>query len=192
MKKLSLICFAICIVLLLFMVRIAFSETIDVGDLAEEYGTWIGNNYSLMSRGNPANATGTIDHIEMYVSSIGSGDKVTVYALTEVASGEFDSGGSSGEFTVVVGTNIFNAPGDFVAFAITAGDFIGCYTTCALKRDTSGGSDVLLDYGQEFPMDNFTFGSTYTEDKLALYGTGTTGEPPPTAKPVQSQILILE
>lgn len=192
MKKYFLICVAMFIILLLFMIRIAFSATIDVGSAAIVRASSADTaGYTTIATENPANASGTIDHIEIYMNSV-LGAIIDVAAFEQVSANTFTSRGSSGNLNVVVGLNTFNAPGDFTAFDITAGDYIGFYgggPTNRIEQDTTG-DGKWYSYADRIPCTNQLFTVTASRT-ISLYATGSTGEAPPEVG-AQPFILILE
>lgn len=190
MKKLFLICLAIFIILLLLMVKIAFSETIDVGcaEVINRDST-DGAGYSTVLEENPANATGTIDHIEIYIGSAGD---IEIASFYKTNGNIFSTRGYTGALTCVVGFNEFDAPEDFTAFDINEGDYIGGYWVSAtVDRDSTGSFGKWTSWGDKVPCTDWT-GTYYTPRTVSLYATGSTGEAPPTAKPVQSHTILLE
>jgi hypothetical protein len=193
MKKYFLICFGICIILLLFMVKIAFSADIDVGSAAIDRASSADTaNYTTVAAENPANASGTINHIEIYMNSAGAGATIDVASFYVVSGNNLSTRGSSGNLTVVVGLNTFNAPGDFTAFDINVGDYIGFYSSSTglprIEQDITG-SGKWYKPGDYIPCTDTVF--TWLADRtISLYAEGSTGAPP--AVGVQPQVLMLE
>jgi len=191
-KKYFLICLTIFVLVLLFMVRIAFSADIDVGSAATDRGSSADTlGYTTIATENPANASGTIDHIEIFMNSATSA-VIDVAAFEQVDTNTFTSRGSSGNLNVVAGLNTFNAPGDFTAFDIEAGDYIGFYgsgTANRIEQDTSG-DGKWYSYADRIPCTNQLF-TAVASRTISLYAEGTISGGPPAPK-IQSQILILE
>jgi len=189
-KKLFLICLAICIVLILFMVKIAFSADIDVGSPAIDRDLTTGDGYTNILKANPVNATGTINHIEVYMADTAQHD-ITIASFEEVSANTFTARDNSGVITTVPGLNTFNAPGDFTAFDISTGDYIGFYCVGGCYVDkTNSGDGAWYDFGDKTSCENEGF--TWVADRtISLYATGSTGEAPPSVG-VQRQILIQE
>lgn len=190
MKKYFLICLAIFIMLLLVMIKIAFSADIVVGSAAIDRSSSSGYNTTCIATENPANASGVIDHIEIYMSTI-VGGIIDVAAFEQVGANIFTSRGSSGNLTAAVGLNTFDAPGDFTAFDINAGDYIGVYIMSSESIDRANtGSGYWTNGGDEIPCTDLTF--TFTASRtISLYAEGSTGEAPPEVG-VQPIILLLE
>lgn len=170
------------------MVKIAFSADIDVGAPAIDRDSYGASAYTWIGKENPANATGTIDHIEIWATGNGN---IEVASFEEVSENTFTTRGSSGLLTVLTGLNIFNAPGDFTAFDINEEDYIGIYTGTAYGVDiTYSGEGMWFQSGDLIPCTNQSF-NWYATATISLYATGTEGEAPPPAPKVQSQILML-
>jgi len=174
------------------MVKIAFSADIDVGTDASDRGSSSDRaGYTTIATENPANASGTINHIEIFINGTPSG-VIDVASFEQVSTNTFTSRGSSGDLSVVTGLNIFNAPADFTAFDINAGDYIGFFanaTAMRIEMDTSG-NGYWYSYADRIPCTNQLFSVT-ADRTISLYATGSTGEAPP-AVGVRPQILILE
>jgi len=97
---------------------------IDVGPPATDQAS-SGDSYTIINATNPANATGTIDHIEIYGAALdATGDQVGSYFL--VSGTSFTSRGNTDvDLPIATGLNEYDAPGDFAAFAINITDYIG-------------------------------------------------------------------
>lgn len=189
-KKYFLICVTIFVILLLLMIKIAFSETIDVGSAAINRADAISGGKTLIDKNNPANASGVINHIEIYMNW--GGTTVEVASFYEGSANVFSTRGATGVLNVVTGLNTFNAPGDFTAFNINASDYIGIYIVGAgyyIEQDLVG-AGCWRATGDNIPCTNVTF-TFYATQTFSLYATGSTGEAPPEVG-VQPFILILE
>lgn len=194
MKKGFLICLAIFIILSLLMIKIAFSADIDVGAAASDRGSSSDTlGYTTIATENPANASGTINHIEIFMNTA-TAAVIDVAAFEHLGSNYFTSRGSSGNLNVVAGLNTFNAPTDFTAFDIEAGDYIGFYgsgTANRIEQDTSG-DGKWTNFADNIPCTNQLF-SVVASRTISLYAEGSIGGAPPAGPgAVQPQILILE
>lgn len=148
-----------------------------------------------ITKENPANATGTINHVEVYIATYPGGAKIDWGSCEEVSTDTFTTRGSSGPQLIAgSGLNEFDAPGDFTAFDINTGDYLGIEGEVGsyinVDREGASGDGYWYDFGATIPCteQGFTF---YSPRDLAIYATGTESGGPP-AVGVQSQILILE
>lgn len=129
--------------------------------------------HSYVHMGNVANDTGFINHIEIYTGGQAQDLKVGVFYITTGTSyicRNFVTLSVSGS----AGTKLeFDAPGDFTAFAVTAGDLIGCYGAVEVQLDTSGSY-----HSRHIETTDATDGGTHdfieygADVELALYATG--------------------
>ncbi len=127
-------------------------------------------DYTFMEKANTANATGTIDHLECYSIGPGTVDFASFY----VVSGSTLSTRASASGLSISGTGLqtFNAPGDFTAFNINAGDMIGLAAhTTQLKYGSSGGVGVFYSAGDRIPAVSYGFGELGSYI-ASVYGTG--------------------
>jgi len=149
-----------------------------MGADAIDRSTFGGAGYTFLNEENPANASGTIDTVEIYANSEMSGIKVgTFYGSgTSWTLRDYTTVGTaaSGEKTTYTGLNI----------QVEEGDLIGIYYTGGLiEKDTSGALGLLTYSGDAF--DGGTY--TYTEDSdgaVSLYASGST-TPPAFMKPIK-------
>ncbi|GAJ03758.1 unnamed protein product, partial [marine sediment metagenome] len=96
---------------------------IDIGSEAVEGNNGVGNNKTIISKINPANATGTITKIEIYPRNKMSNVKVATF--TEVSPGVFTTRDYE-----VIGTVTAGAKRTFVVnIDVVEGDFIGFYSS---------------------------------------------------------------
>lgn len=132
--------------------------------------------HSYISYENVANDTGFINHIEVYrgANVISTDLKVGVFYVTVGTSYicrnvvTLTLTGSDGD------KNEFDAPDDFTTFAVTAGDFIGCYGATIEVRAGTGSSGEA----RHIINTDATDGETHDFDQydsnldIALYATG--------------------
>lgn len=151
---------------------------IDVGAAAEDRTSNQDlNDYTFISKDNPANATGTIDYISIYLYDVGVSD-LDVASFEEVSTDYFTTRGNVTVEVISTGLSEFNAPGDFTAFDINAGDYIGAVASAAdtdVEWDPSGYAGVWYKASDEIPCTNVEF-SFLAGDTMSLYCTGTEGE----------------
>jgi len=135
------------------------------------------NGYTFIAAENPANANGKINHIEIYIS-IDTGT-IEVASFYKTNGNVFSTRGQTGILDVEVGLNVFNAPADFTAFDINAGDYIGVHGAGAnirIEQDSSG-DGKWYHFGDDIPCTDTTF-SWLTDRTISLYATGTEEEEP--------------
>jgi len=123
--------------------------------------------YTIISDGNPANATGTINHLEIYDRTTVSTVEVASFYL--VSGSNYSTRGNVGGLTTVIGLAEFDAPGDFTAFDINENDLIGVYPD-SIERGAGGTCSYRS--GDNIPCTNAAFTTAYAK-AYSLYGTGT-------------------
>lgn len=150
--------------------------SIDAGGAGAPRDDNLNVNVTYIDFTNPANGTGIIDHIELYINSI--------EAAADVKVGVFYSAGGDDYIcrnvvtlscTGAAGAMLtFDAPGDFAAFAVTAGDYVGVYgnTEVDLLRGNAGGSGTDNFAGDATDGGQYTFSGASNNRHLALYMTG--------------------
>lgn len=147
------------------------SLPIDVGSAAINGATTASSGTTKINKQNPANASGYINEIQLYVGT----------ALTECYVGVFYLN-SSNVFTARASYYIGSAATGLNTVSynhmlrIYAGDYIGIYyATGALKADISTGEGYWYLSGNQTACSNATF-TLYSTDNfaLSLYGTGLT------------------
>ena len=141
---------------------------IDVGPGANNGATAGSGDYTIICKGNPANATGTIDHIEIYDDEGSSTHNVA--SFENVAGDNFTARGRATNLvTGGAGLSEFDAPGDFTVFAITTGDYIGIFGD---DIDRSSNSDLVwYKTADQTECVNTEFTPNYAR-LYALYATG--------------------
>ena len=130
---------------------------------------------TIVSVGNPANDTGTIDHIEVqFFGSAGTAD----FASFSASGNNLTTNGTALAVSVTApGVNTLDAPGDFTAFNINTGEYIGNYgASPVVSMYASSGSVAGMWYvsGDQIPCSNVTF-TLLTSYACYIYGTGATG-----------------
>jgi len=145
---------------------------IDVGPGvgARAYGlAW----YTRVGKANPANLTGTIDHLDLTLRSYTSGT-VDFASFFVVTGDNLTTNGTALALTPASGDNNFDAPGDFTAFDIEAGEYLGIEfpSTMEIEWDLSGGGGEWSGYHASFiPCTNQAF-SPNAGYESSIYGTG--------------------
>ncbi len=147
---------------------------IDVGIPAVNQGAVGGGTFTVILKTNPANATGTIDHIDIYDD--GGSSTHDVASFTETTTDNFTTTGYAlGLTTGGSGLSEFDAEGDFTSFEIEEGDFIGLYGD---NIDRSGGSLGDLTWyasGDQIPSETPVAYTANFDRTYALYATGVEG-----------------
>lgn len=153
--------------------------SIDVGAPCIDRSSGLGD-YTLVGIDNPANASGTIDYICIYALSTMS--SIEVASFIDEGSNVLSTNGVVALVNSSVGENTYNAPGDFTAFNISAGEYIGIKYIGSIEVATSGGGGVWYKAGDNIPASSVTF-SWIANYIFSLYATGTEAAPPPTFIP---------
>lgn len=145
---------------------------IDVGATASDRGENFLYGYTIIVLDNPANATGKINHIEIFAHLDMTG--VVVGSFYLVSGVTYKCRGSASIPNVTGGSKTtLTAPTDFTAFDIEVGDYIGCYFTFGnMERDAAGYAGLYYASGKHIDPDDST---TYTLSEghtISLYGEG--------------------
>jgi len=145
---------------------------IDIGPGATDRAAAFGQYYTNIAKGNPANLSGTLDHLDIWLQAYSSGtiDFATFY----VVSGNYlSTRGTALGLTPAAGDNDFDAPGDFTAFDVESGDYLGVYLPLGVnvEVDTTGGSGFWFKASDEIPCTNVEFSSNDSYE-LSIGGTG--------------------
>ena len=124
---------------------------------------------------NPATATGTIDHLEAYIADVSYARTDVVFAsFIDEGSNTFSSRGNTPVLTGAEGLNEWDAPGDFTAFDINSGDYIGAYIEGSIDLDNSGEGVWVVD-GNQIPEESGVY--TFWDDMTrSIYASGTESE----------------
>jgi len=116
--------------------------------------------YTFVSKCAPASIAGNVTKLAAFV---GSGSGTTAYFAFFTASGN--------DLTLIAGTRIsvtvpaqeaqateWNAPGDFTAFAVPLGSYLGMYNPGDLTYNTSGSTGLWYKLGDHTEVSGITFG----------------------------------
>jgi hypothetical protein len=144
----------------------------DVGDAAADYNDFFSGEITVFNVGNPLNADGRIDTVQVYAKSDITGFKVGLF---------YDDGSPSYACRSYASIGAVTA-GAVRTFAVVllglTGDFIGCYidnVAGEIEANNADGAGVWYIGGGDYCVDDG--GHVYTNlanFKLALYGTGST------------------
>lgn len=165
MKKILL---TIGITLLIFQM-VVLAVDIDIGAAAINRSFSGGGDITLVNKTNPANDSGIIDTIEMWIN--------TQIVNCEVATFYVVSGNNlSTRDTHAIGTVTAGSKQTFTGLNISvqAGDYIGIrFSSGYIEKDNSGGDGLWSVEGDKIPCTNVSF-SLGEGNIISLYGTGTT------------------
>ena len=146
--------------------------TIIVGSAPTDRSTWFNKLLTVVDRGNPANASGTLTTVDIFVND--EGDDMTGL---EVATFFVVSGNSlsTRDSQSIPGTLMKGVKSTFaVDLDVVAGDYIGFYCTAGyIERDTSGGSGVLYAGSDAIPCVNQAF-TLVANNAVSIQGSGST------------------
>ena len=121
---------------------------------------------------NPANANGTIDAVCIY-PGFGGMEGVEVAAFAEDGSDNLTTNGAASFGNISNRPTNFSAPGDFTAFNIATGEYIGIkYTGGQLERVSDGAAGYWFAAADYIPCTAQAF-SYATPRTISLYCTGT-------------------
>ena len=150
---------------------------IDVGPGAKNLTSAL-SGYTIVDKANPANLDGTIDHLDVRIKDYTSGT-IDLAAFFVVSGDNLSTRGTATGLTPVTGDNDFDAPGDFTAFAIDAGDYLGIWVppdNIALDMESPGAGFWYLPSPNGIPSTNRKFFALAAV--VAIYGTGVTAAVP--------------
>ncbi len=144
---------------------------IDVGAAATDRGSGAGQAFTpIVGQENPANATGTIDTVEMWF--LVTGENVEVASFYVVSGDNLSTRDFEALGTVVSGSKQTFSGLDM---DIETGDYLGTYFThvnATLERDNSGTGYWYNDGTDYIPCTNQAF-TNLGSRTISLYGTGT-------------------
>jgi len=170
MKKYLLI---IALTLCIFQM-IVLAIDIDIGSGAIDRADY-DQFYTNVDCGNPANADGTIDTIEIWAHSNLTGCEIGIFYVvsgntlstrSNVTIGNVTSG-SKQTFTQ-------DFEGNPISLEVHEGDYLGIYQASgAISYSEEGLTSAWYKSGDQIPANNVTFSITTTCD-FSIYGTGTT------------------
>ena len=117
--------------------------------------------YTFVSKIGPATLSGNVDRLAVFANPDLTTDTVRFAFFTA----------SGNDLTLVPGSRTdamqfgsdsdacheFSAPGDFTAFAVTEGDFVGAYSSEVIDYSTSGGSGLWYYTGDGTEASSLTF-----------------------------------
>lgn len=142
---------------------------IDIGPGCDKSNTGAAG-YTIVEKTNPANATGKIDYLCLQASS---GSTADVATFIDEGSNVLSTRGIVQGLTLVDGApQEYNAPGDFVAFDVNTGDYLGVWVSASHRRDSSGVGQWGLNSDQ-IPASSVEFTYLGTSYTYGMYATGT-------------------
>ena len=153
------------------------STDIDVGTPAQNFtNSWATTAYTVINLNNPANDTGALDYVELWLAS---GSATAMWAGTFSLSGSTytcrDSANlgaaASGSKQAYTGLDIDIAAGDFIGMHAKSGT-----DNAPVERTSSGYGGYGAINGENIDQgDSGAFNFYYNDDAISLYGTGDTG-----------------
>ena len=142
-------------------------QTIDIGAAAIDRGSDLAGSYTMVAAENPANASGTIDTVEVWLNAQCTSFDVAMFE--QVSANTFTTRDTENEGTVAAGSKQTL----ITDLTVVTGDFIGWYGngTGSIERDLVG-TGYWVEVADYIPCTNqvITFYATRT---ISLYGTGT-------------------
>jgi len=147
---------------------------IAVGEGCNNRGSNFTATYTLINMSLPADGTGTIDAVCIWANTDMSGIEYATF--TNEGGNTFSTNGhtSGSALTATAGApTTHEAPGDFTAFPVTLGDFIGIYYGAGkIEGDTSGYTEVKYDEGDQIPASSNAFNGSLSGYAVSVYATG--------------------
>jgi hypothetical protein len=140
---------------------------IDIGAGAADYNIALIGGYTFIDLTNPANASGSIDTIEVWMNNVGTGVKVGTFY------------GSSGTYTLRdyenLGEVTYGSKQTFTGLSceVQTNDLVGFSAASGpIEANTSGGSGIYWMPTNTFGAGETTYTNFNASRKLAVYGTG--------------------
>jgi len=144
---------------------------IDIGDAAiDRANQWSLASYTVVNKGGPASASGTITSVQMHAES-GHDLANCVVGIFYTTNGDTLKCRSAVAIGAVTGGSVQTFPG--LSLAVEVGDYIGIYFTDGwLSRDTGGSTQIWYVDGQYIDPDDETNYTATVDDAISLHGTG--------------------
>jgi hypothetical protein len=152
---------------------------IDIGPGVTSEASNIAAGSTLVDKANPANDTGTIDHLEVRIFSSPSPGTVDMATFFVVSGDNLSTRASADDLPIPAGSSNtvyeFDAPGDFSAFDVELGDYLGIFLNgVALNSAATGGAGIWFVLAADhIPCTNQAF-SVAAGFKISVLGTGVT------------------
>jgi hypothetical protein len=137
---------------------------VDIGSAAIDRAAGIAYNYTFIIKENPANVSGVITLVEIYVPAGFTASNVKVATFTQISENHFTTRDTEDIGNITTGYTIHK-----VSLDVVTGDYIGIFFTAgSVSRDDSGtGYWYLL--GDNIPCADTTFGFQANRT-ISLYG----------------------
>lgn len=165
MKKILLIIAFTVIIFQMVVLAIA----IDVGSPAINRALTQGT-YTTMGLTNPANATGIITSVEIWVNNDVSNCEIATFYL--VSGTNYSTRDTHFIGSIASGSKHTSSG---LSLEVQSGDYLGIYyTSGALERSGTGGSGIRFATSDQIPCSNVEFANYWAGDLISLYGTGAT------------------
>lgn len=127
------------------------------------------DTYTNIAEPNPANADGSIDYMCLYLKDSYGGNNVDIASFEKTNGNDFKTNGYAEGLSSSDGKNEWNAPGDFTAFNINTGEYIGFYGV--VKVSIGAGTNFWNKYGDQIPSNSQTY-DVLTNYDASIYATG--------------------
>ena len=165
------------------------TPAIDIGP-GTNTGTWFdsGANYSYVDRGNPANATGVITEVKIYLEGSGTAKGLKIGTFTPI-----DSLNVTYHDHDVIGDCTKGSEQTFaVSIAVTAGDLIGFTFSDGpnFYFTSTGGSGFIQKVSDIFSAGNYEMTCPVNAGRMSLYGTAVAGTGVPAASGTGGALVI--
>lgn len=157
------------LLILLVLTAVAQGAVIDVGPGATDRASTIAATYTIIDFGNRANATGTLDTVEIYAATDLTGCKVGTFYRT--TGNTFQCRDSE-----AIGNVTSGSKQTFTSLSISAteGDYLGIYfATGTLERDSTGQVGMMYVSGEYADAGDSTAYALLADDAVSIYATGT-------------------
>lgn len=127
---------------------------------------------TVIDLANPANASGLITQVDVYVASQITSAKIGIFYLVSGSTYHCRSSYTTG--VLPVGLNQLTG----LSLAVTAGDFIGIYhATGTVDRANSGGTSAYKSGDYADAGDEAAFTTASQTRIISVHGTGVSGNP---------------
>ncbi len=147
---------------------------IDVGPLCIDRANNTGPNRTVVAKPNPSNAAGTITSVCIWAFPANNISGLEYAAFSADGNNLTTNGDTDGSGLTAIGETTHTSAGcDFTAFAISTGEYIGCYFTVGEIAIVEGGGSGMWHVGSTdlIPCTNTAFGFIATWD-ISLFATG--------------------
>ncbi len=151
-----------------------FATTIDVGPGATNRASSAFSAFTVIDLANPANATGTLETVEVWFATGPSAARIGIFYL--ISGTTYKCRSSTADLGAVTSGSKQTYS---VSLSINAGDYIGVwFNGGGIEQDTSGGSGVMAYSGEAIDVNDQASYTSYASRAISVYGYTETTEPP--------------